>query len=70
VSRDDAMLAVPAAQRVGRDEHGESFAGGPEPLLDAEREPFFWSEPNAGDLTAHHVEFLAQHEKFEVLGSR
>ena len=62
-------VAVPPAERVGRDEHRDPLVDRSQSLQHGEDESFFRSEAWAWHLAPQHVELLTEHQQLQILGT-
>jgi hypothetical protein len=60
-------LAVPASERVGREQVGEALAERTEPLEDREDKPLLPRRLRVGHLATQNGELLAQDKQLEIL---
>jgi hypothetical protein len=60
-------LAVPASERVGREQVGEALAERTEPLQDSEDKPLLVRRLRMGHLATQNGELLAQDKQLEIL---
>jgi hypothetical protein len=63
-------LAVPASERVGREQVGETLAKRTEPLQDREDKPLLPPRLRMGHLATQNGDLLAQDKQLEILRAR